>query len=275
MNYSKQNLNFHRTFGPEREHISRLLELASGMTPMTKEEIFSQTGIPTGRSSGKVEPHIRYAVFMGLLKDKVTQGRYVLERTPLGDILWRNDPNLVEVLSQLICHSSITRPIQGAPLWHFLFHKAIPVLGRNLAIGTINQAVSIEFQISKVNLSPFKTCYTKDKSFGALRILEADGLHWNFRPLDYRSEFRYVYAFTLLSAWEVQMANRSELTIDEIEGVLGWGRPFIWGRREVMNTLDSLADLGIIGLNKQLTPITIIRRSDSVSAREKMFSLLF
>lgn len=58
------NLNFHQTFPPTTDGISRLLSVADRGGAYTKEEISQMTGIPTGKSSGKVEPYIRYAVYM-------------------------------------------------------------------------------------------------------------------------------------------------------------------------------------------------------------------
>ncbi len=70
---SQGHLNFHETFAPEREHLGRLLRLADHMPFLTKEEVFAETGIPTGASSGKVVPHIKYAEYMGLVKTERRQ----------------------------------------------------------------------------------------------------------------------------------------------------------------------------------------------------------
>ena len=65
---SISNLNFHQTFPPNLEYLSRLLEITDMTDDLTKEEISEITGIPTGKSSGKVEPHVEYGIYMGLLK---------------------------------------------------------------------------------------------------------------------------------------------------------------------------------------------------------------
>ncbi|MGI6543516.1 MAG: hypothetical protein ACOX44_10730 [Limnochordia bacterium] len=63
-------LTFHETFPPEREHIGQLLLLADTMNYMNKEDISRVTGIPTGKSSGKVSPHIIYASIYGTPRSK-------------------------------------------------------------------------------------------------------------------------------------------------------------------------------------------------------------
>lgn len=55
------NLNFHATFCPDFEYIAKIIQIADQYDGLTKEEISEITGIPTGVSTGKVEPHIYYA----------------------------------------------------------------------------------------------------------------------------------------------------------------------------------------------------------------------
>jgi len=271
----RADLNFHQTFAPEREYLGRLLELACGMRPMTKEEIFQETGIPTGMTSGKVEPHIQYAVFMGLVTDRVQNGAHVLERTDLGRIVYEADPHLLEPLTLLVCHHNISSPRKGAALWQFVFQKLIPTLGLAIDQNTLASAASVEFGTPKVNLTPLKTCYTAQKSFGNLGLLAVSGSRtWTFKPVPYRSEHRYAYAYTLLKTWEESLADRKEITLDELVGCFHWHRPFLWDERAMMNVLESLSDLGVLSLNKQLTPITIIRRSTAASALAKLYSRL-
>ena len=65
MNKEKRySVNFHATFLPDLVNISRLLEIADNYDYLSKEEIFELTGIPTGESTGKVEPHIKYAQYI-------------------------------------------------------------------------------------------------------------------------------------------------------------------------------------------------------------------
>ena len=68
LDLAKTNLNFHQTFKPERQYISGLLSEIECCNGLDIQEISNQTGIPTGKSSGKVEPTISYAEYMGLIK---------------------------------------------------------------------------------------------------------------------------------------------------------------------------------------------------------------
>lgn len=271
---NRVNLNFHQTFGPEREYIGRLLALADGHSAYSKEEIFERTGIPTGSSSGKVEPHIHYAVLMGLLTDEVTHGEHTLARTVLGEQVAQADPHLVEPISMMLCHYNMSSPPGGADLWCFLFNRVVPSLGLRLDTDTLRAVTSNEFRRQRVNLTPLRTCYTADKCLGALNLVSEEGKYWCFKGIPYQSDFRYGYAYTLLRTWDALLPERRELTLDEVQNVLGWDKPFLWSDRETHNILDSLCDLGLIAVNKQLTPITVIRNALQNSVITKLYSLL-
>lgn len=271
---SKANLNFHQTFAPEREYISKLLTLADGNLPLSKEAIFEKTGIPTGKSSGKVEPHIRYAVFMGLLTDQTKSGEHLLARTEFGQAVFESDPHLLEPLTMLLCHYNLSSPVSGAALWHYVFHKAIPGLGLNINNDALTSVCKNEFGPTKINFSPLRTCYIEDKCFGQLGLLGSEKEPWTFKGSPYQSDYRYAYAYTLLTSWELLLPDRSELTLDEVQSVLGWNKPYLWNDRDTLNILDSLSDLRVLSLNRQLTPITVIRNTVQHSVLEKLYSAL-
>ena len=56
--FSYDSINFHKTFATQDSYISKILGLAEQGYSGTKEEISEITGIPTGKTSGKVVPHI-------------------------------------------------------------------------------------------------------------------------------------------------------------------------------------------------------------------------
>lgn len=269
------NLSFHETFAPERGCLARLLELASDMSPMTKEEISQATGIPTGANSGKVEPHIKYAEFMGLICDDKSRGLHRLARTALGEFVYRSDPFLSEPLSQLVCHVGICRKRGGADLWHYLFCRAARYLGLVMPSEQLESVVCREFGVNRVNMSPLRTCYTRDKCFGALSLLSVDDSgHWCLRPHRYRSELRYAYAYHLLSLWDQESPELAEVPLDIVIESWHWALPYLWDATTAVDTLDKLSDLGILSLNRQLSPITVVRAADESAVLEHLYRLL-
>ena len=102
---SKQvNVNFHQTFKPECQYISSILDIADGITWRSVKDISAVTGIPQGTSSGKVEPHISYAEYMGLVKSERKEKQIKLSRTDLGEIIYMEDPGLQELLTKTLLH---------------------------------------------------------------------------------------------------------------------------------------------------------------------------
>ncbi len=271
---SSFNLNFHQTFMPEREHLSKLLFLADNMFPMTKEEIFSSTGIPTGASSGKVEPHIKYSVYMGLLVSNYAKGRYKLQKTKLGKIIFEEDPYILEQITQLLCHINLLGSQSSAGLWKYLFFKVIPSLGLDLANDMVNNVVSNEFKKEKVNLTPFKNCYSNENSLGGLGFLEVTDNDLRFKKHRFNSTFRYLYAYALLSEWENIFSDRSEITSEELFRLIRWPAKFMWNEEESYVVLDSLTELDLISLNRQLSPVTIVRKVSLEIIYQKIYSLL-
>jgi len=268
------DLNFHRTFPPEREPIGRLLLLADDMSFMTKEEIFSATGIPTGKSSGKVIPHIRYAEFMGLLQVERQRGKLRLRRTRVGEFVAAKDPYLTETVSQLLCHYHLTSS-SGAPLWRFVVREYVRIHGPNVHRADVQRSSQTRFGIN-VNLSPFVSCYTRPTSFGSLGLLRvsSDKQTWSFCAHPYHGSLRYLYAYTLLSEWDQLDSNNPEITIHDVTQRLQWGAAFCWDSSEVLEVLSGLQDLGAIKLNRQLEPVTVIRTADTDMVLERLYTLL-
>lgn len=269
------SLSFHQTFAPERDCLARLLELASNMPSMTKEQISQATGIPTGASSGKVEPHIRYAEFMGLINDSKSQGNHYLARTALGEHIYRSDPFLSEPLTQLLCHVNICREHGGADLWHYLFCKAARHLGHVIPNKQLESALSREFGVKRVNVSPLRTCYTNQKCLGSLSLVSIDNSgNWNLHPHEYRSELRYAYAYHLFDLWDQKSSGTLEVPVDEMIDSWHWASPYLWDTTTGLNAMDRLADLGVISLNRQLSPITVVRIADKSTVLANLFRLL-
>lgn len=112
--FSYDSVNFHKTFAPQDSYISKILELAEYGYSGTKEEISKITGIPTGKTSGKVVPHILYSYYMGLVNYKIEKGKLSLSLTDLGKVIYNEDKYLFEDITKLICHFNISDETNGA-----------------------------------------------------------------------------------------------------------------------------------------------------------------
>lgn len=267
-------LDFHMTFAPEREYISRILSFANENSgSYTKEEISEQTAIPTGKVSGKVEPHINYAAAMGLITYEKVAGEYKIELTVLGRIVLLEDPYLVENVSKLLLHGLLVDSNSPAILWSYMFNDFFPKVNENFTHEQVTKAVERNFE-KKVNMSPFRTCYTSELSFESLNLLEIEDNSYGIKPHRMKKEYLYVYAYLLINKWEQLLVERSELTIDEVMGTLHYGKALFWNEKQVRDALDIMQDASLIKINAQLSPITIIKNQNANYCLNKLFSLL-
>lgn len=267
-------LDFHKTFAPGREYISRILSFANENSSFyTKEEISEQTAIPTGKTSGKVEPHIYYAAAMGLITFEKSAGKYKLELTDIGQIILLEDLYLVENVSKLLIHGLLVDSNSPATLWSYMFNVFIPKVNEKFSHEQVIKAVERKFS-KKVNMSPFRTCYTSALSLESLKLLEIEDNNYSIRPHRMKKEFLFVYAYLLINKWEQVLGERTEITIDEIINDLHYGKALFWDEKQIRDVLDSMQDVGLIKLNAQLSPITIIKNQNANYCLNKLFSLL-
>ena len=153
--YSYDTVNFHKTFAPQDSYLSKLLELASDGYSGTKEDISEITGIPTGKISGKVVPHILYAAFMGLIRYQLEKGSYTLSLTPLGKTVLENDKYLFEDVTKMICHYNLCDKEQGAFIWSFVYDR-LPVMTEETMSEAAMKKKYIDFFGVNVDLTPLE-----------------------------------------------------------------------------------------------------------------------
>ncbi|WMJ22917.1 hypothetical protein RBG61_13130 [Paludicola sp. MB14-C6] len=269
------NVNFHQTFPVTLEYISRILEITDMCAEMSKEEISELTGIPTGKSSGKVEPHISYAIYMGLVTDVSKEsGKYKLIRTELGNAIVREDIGIREEVSQLLCHSRLSSPSTGALLWSTIIKKIMPNYPNGIKLMLLEDMLKKQSSFSgkkTINISPFYTTY--QKSLDSLNLFEKSKETLQLVPHKNKSELIYVYAYTLLYEWEQTYPQHNEITADQLFS-LGIGATFGFADSVIYQVLEQLSEIGVIRINGQLSPFTVIKNTTSDIMIEKVYSLL-
>lgn len=277
---SQTNLNFHLTFRPERQYISSLLGSIDSCNDVDIQEISAVTGIPTGKSSGKVEPTIRYAEYMGLLKQKKVDGKYTFEHTSLGQCAADEDPGLLEKLTLLIMHTMLVRPYFGAELWAHAFHNIFPKYRNVLTKKQFEKEIEIQFG-PNVKLAPFYGTY--QDIFSTLNVLSIDDDSIQVKPCKLNDDYVYLYAFVLFTYWnewlqnaehsETSMASPTEITSNHLAAI-GFRHPFGWNEKEEYAALELIADKHLIALNRQMIPFTIRRNTQKETLVELLYSEL-
>ena len=264
MMINRSLLKFHETFQPESAYLAKILDLASQSYSGTKFEISDITGIPTGKQKGKVEPHIKYASYMGLVDYNVDKGVYHLSLTELGNEVFVQDKFLHETLTQWICHYEISRKDVGAPQWAYIVHNGH---------SGYYQYNSSSYHLDKAN-ALFSTDIDFEEMFGVVKRSYTDGFFSGINYLKWEdsveyiehsenSELVFVYAFAILDSWKRMFPQKSEITITELLEVIEFGKIFNVNEEEVDGILDSLCNEGLLRLNRQLYPPTVIATANS------------
>lgn len=273
----KSSLEFHETFKPEMVYISKLLQLASEYHSGTKFEISEISGIPTGDQKGKVEPHIKYASYMGLIDFFYEKGVYSLKLTPVGKEVFVQDPYLHEDLTTWICHYGMTRKKTGAPQWAYLIHDVHPGFGEPLSQQRLFSLASSwcdmpASNMSKKVFSVVKGSYT-DGCFSRLNFLNWTDLIL-FHEQSEKLDLAFVYAYALLDSWTRIYPEKREITDFELKNGIGFGKMFGFNEEECNYVVDSLSDEGLLMVNRQLYPATIIRTASVENIIPRLYSRL-
>lgn len=272
---TRSQLNFHETFQPELQYIAKIISLAEKNFRGNKDDISEETGIPTGKQKGKVVPSIKYAQFMGLVDFICTKGIYQLSLTAVGEEVFRQDPYLTETLSQWVCHAAMTNPLTGAPQWSFLVNRAHAGFSQDMSSEFLLAKSSREFGVNQ-SFSEIWGITKGSYTVGAFQSLEF--VEWNqqLQFIEHMGQYDllFVYGHTLLHRWEQLFPTQQEITALEIDGTLGFAKTFGFCEEDFHGVLDDLNQEGIVSVNRQLFPPTVIRTAKAEDLIDKIYSRL-
>ena len=267
------NINFHQTFKPEIQYISAILEIANGDKFNSIKDISMFTGIPNGKSSGKVEPHIFYAKYMGLIDVEKEGKNYKLKRTYLGDAVYDEDPGLQEDLTLTLCHGMMLRKVDGAAMWSSIFMKIMPMypIGIKKSLLLKELVRILGDKVNTKNIAPFYGSY--DTTFSSLNIVKTEDDTVVLNHVSLNKEFVFLYAFILYKYWDELYKDQDEISSIQLEKI-GLKNIFGWTEKTEYEVLELLSDYDLIRLNRQLMPYTLLRLTDENYLIDKMYSEL-
>lgn len=281
--------NFPQTFLPERRLLGELLKFASREGRGDKEQIGAETGIPTGKSTGKVEPIIRYAQAMGLVLAEKSQGIWRLGLAPLGRAVLQEDAFLSEPLTLWLLHLMLSRrcgqavPAVGvADPWFALFAEGRFLLGAQFTEADFHR-VLVQRHGAKGYLKGLSTLvprmYAERSSFGEAGILTAvtgaDGqsrLARQSAPMD-KCLFP-AYALFLYRLWDELFSTERQIAFDELASetrllsLLGWdtGQATTW--------LEWMASKGLVQLDRYTGSAMLLRLAETQQLVDGLYSEL-
>lgn len=266
---SNFNFYFHESFPIQIMYLTEILQLASENYCGSKYDISDLTGIPTGEKSGKVEPHIKYLKFMGLINYEYVTSKYQLSLTDLGRVVYQEDKYIMYDLTKKLMHYNLTRKSKGALQWNFLFRGYPYDFNTPISFDKISDAGKLKYG-KDIKLSPIKTSYTED-IFSSISLIEFEHKNIIFKNCYAYSECNKLYAYTLLKELEELESNESEFTLDQIFEEIKWQKGFGFDYDTALEVLDDLSYMGIIKLNKQLNPITLIANKNSEDLVDELY----
>ncbi len=261
--------NFHETFPMQLVYVSEILKLASESYVGSKEAISDRTSIPTGKSTGKVEPHIKYAAFAGLIEFKRDSGEYSLQLTPLGKAVYENDPYLLSDVTKHVMHYNLTSK-NGAPQWHFVFRKLSYEFYNAISWSSI-ESRGKDLYGADIKVGPIRSLYGKEGDFNGVTSTDINKESITFEPAYVEYDKINCYAYTLLNEWE-QEGLETEIEISKITHELKWGKAHGLDSEGELEVLEELAANGWIQLNKQMNPITVINKVKSEDVLMELYN---
>jgi len=247
-------VSFHNTFIPELRFISALMKLSDGThDSMDIYEISSITGIPTGESSGKVEPHIRYSVAMQLIRSEKNNKKYILELSDIGKLIFLEDPYLSEDLSLWWLHLNLCNKYSGAETWYQTFIGSTRVLGEEFNKNGLDAFLNSKMNSAINNVSgAMLRMYDELASFKSIRALEKKEnniIKRNSAPLN--NSYIVLYAYLVLKEWEYLFPNRDQLTLEEFN-LSQFFELLFWDKFKIHECLEMLSNKEFIRFDLSL-----------------------
>jgi hypothetical protein len=260
-------INFHQTFIPERQYISSLLHFVATGQAGTDQDISEQTGIPVGKSSGKVPSIISYCSGMGLIKVQRMAGSGVkaFSFTPFGRAVLLEDSTLSEELSQWIAHLHLCRQNGGAEIWYHTFNKGYDVLGLEFTEPDLTDFLDRNCgKRNKSPIGPLIRTYEEPAAFQIANVLtRQNGDLLKRSPAPLLSGFRNGYSALLLSLWEDNFSDHRQVTTTDLESTVHWQSIGGWNQRQNETILEMLQDAGAIKIDKQMKPWVLSRLTNA------------
>ena len=164
---------FHGSFGLNREYMAGVLASSLANTRATADEI----AIPFGYKAPFTG---RYRSW--LHKTGLTTKNRKITLTPIGEVVWRNDPKLRSIITQWLMHHELCTDKERAEAWHFFAKEFLPA-HREFTTDDLEDGLAMKLMshhpthfgrgssMIKVISRKIIQCYTEMAALGALGIV--------------------------------------------------------------------------------------------------------
>ncbi len=284
-------LNFPQTFLPERRLLAKLLPFAAKKGSGDKEIISAETGIPTGKSTGKVDPIIRYAQGMNLvIAKKAERGIWQLRLTHTGQVILREDaflsePQTLWLLHLMLCRRcELTTPARGiADAWFALFGNSNFRLGHRF-----HQADYITFMQDrhgdenkgylKSLASVVLRSYLEESCLGSLAVLQQEKSRkepvFTRQSASTEKSFFPVYAAGFYQVWDKLFSGETQLALTDFSAQSGFFNVLSWDEATVMRWLEWMVDQGLIQMDRHTGTAMLLRLCETELVIDQIYEEL-
>ena len=280
--------NFSQDFLPERRLLSSLLHYAQTGAVGDKLAISGETGIPTGKSTGKVEPIIHYAHGMGLVVADKQKGEWHFRVTPVGACILDEDPHLNEALTLWLLHLTISRrcglmaPAQGiADPWFALFAEGTYRLGSPFTLDQYVEQLQERYG-SKGYIKGLSGLvlrnYLESSCFGNIEVLQVDETthETKYRTLSAPVERSYfpVYTVYLFGLWDEMFPAETQMGLDEFFEQTYFLSLTKWSHVDATPWLEWMVDQRLVQLDRHTGRPLILRLNTTDNIVRLLYSEL-
>lgn len=262
-------LNFPQTFLPERRLLAQLLSFASKEGSGDKISIGAETGIPTGNSTGKVEPMIYFAHGMGLITYKKEARIWQLGVTSLGQLVLQEDPFLSEPHTLWLMHLMLSRrftlssPAKGiADAWFALFAEGGFRLGNRfkqeefLAFLTERHG---EASYLKSLSGVVIRSYFENSCLGVINVMTEENKELIRQSAPFEKSFFPIYASYLFLVWDELFCSDNQISLDFFAQQTRFFSIMGWDESMTTQWLSWMADKGIIQVDRYTGTSMLLR----------------
>lgn len=261
-------LNFHKTFIPERHLIAALLDYAALGKSGDLHEIADATGIPMGKSTGKMPAIIDYASGMGLitLYPGDEKGVKIPKLTSLGRGVYLEDKYLSEETSQWIVHMNLCRPDIGAKVWHETFNKGRNIIGGSFTPDQLEEYLVSIFGAGNNRTGPLLRTYWDDVALAKARVIEKREETIVRLKAPLYDVFALSYSAFVLDLMEKFFPGQNQVTLTDLQSKTGWFNICFWLENDIEKVCLLMERTGHISIDRQRHPWIIerLRSADEI-----------
>jgi hypothetical protein len=229
------------------------------------QEIATVTGIPMGKSSGKVPAILDYCRGMGLVR-LTGKGRSAVkhpELTRFGRIVFLEDPHLKERITQWIVHLNLCGSLTGADVWFQTFFTGKQTLGMRFPRAALEEHLALVYGCQRRGIiGPLIRMYEDEAAFSACGVLSGVGDMVVQIPAPTTEEFGFAYGAWILQLVAEHFPGVNQVTLTDLDQKGGWRSIPGWDITDSQRVMELLAQKGIVAVDRHMEPWILRPRAE-------------